>query len=48
MVLNNSGVHDTSRVLKISKGTVISELTSKINPYFIDNSENDSFEKLEV
>jgi insertion element IS1 protein InsB len=50
MTLNSSGVRDTGRVLKISKDTVCSVLkkTLKMNPYFLNNAERASPEKLEV
>ena len=50
MTLNGSGVRDIGRVLKISTGTVISELkkTPHMNPYAIDMIEQGKLNELEV
>jgi hypothetical protein len=50
MTLNNSGVRDIGRVLKISKDTVVAVLkkTQKVNPYFPAEGEKSASEKLEA
>jgi insertion element IS1 protein InsB len=50
ITLNNSGVRDIGRVLKISKDTVcsVSKKTTKINPYFLTANELYKFRQLEI
>jgi insertion element IS1 protein InsB len=50
MALNNSGVRDTGRALKISKDTVCSVLkkNAKENTCFLTNDELHNFTQLEV
>jgi transposase-like protein len=48
--LNSSGLHDISRILKISKNTMISELKKipNLNPYILDVTEHNQQNKLDM
>jgi hypothetical protein len=50
LTLNSSGVRDISRILKINKNTVISELkkTPNLNPYILDMIEHKQLKKLDM
>jgi hypothetical protein len=50
LTLNSSGVRTISRILKISKNTVISELkkTPNLNPYILDKTDPNQQKKLDI
>jgi transposase-like protein len=50
LTLNSSGVRDISRILKISRNTVTSELkkTPNLNSYILDMIEHNRLKKLDV